>query len=295
MPKLSVTIVTYNEEKNIRDCLKSVSFADEIIVVDGNSKDFTVKIAREMGAKVFSVPNEPLMKKNMNLSFEKASCDWILSLDADECISPELAKEIRETLEKPGEFIAFRIPRKNRIFGKDLEYTGWYPDYQERLFKKGKAKYPAKNVHEGLLVDGKIGTLENPIIHYHYQSVSEWISKLDSYTNFEAKKLIEEGKKIKWSDSISFPLEEFLSRFFLRKGYKDGLHGLVLSLLMAFYWELIFVKIWEHEKYWSYNGENFLSETVAETKQISRKFHHWVGESSKNPVTRMSHKIKKHL
>lgn len=295
MTKLSVAIATHNEEKNIAASLRTVRFADEIVVVDGDSSDDTSKIAKDHGAKVYSVQNEPLMKKNMNLAFEKATGDWILSLDADERITPELASEIREKLDNPGRFVAFKIPRKNFIFGKKLEHTGWYPDYQFRLFKKGRARFPEKNVHEELNVEGEVGTLFNPIDHLHYQTVSEWLSKLDKYTTYEAEKLIKENKKIVWSDSIRYPINEFLSRFFDRQGFKDGLHGLVLSILMAFYWEVIFAKVWEHQKFWQYGDDKFLNEVAAEGKKVSTDYHHWVQASTQNLFLKMSHKIRKRL
>lgn len=295
MTKLTIAIVTFNEEKNMQDCLASVSFADEIIIVDGKSTDRTAQIAKKLGAKVFIVPNEKLMKKNMNLAFEKATGDWVLSIDADERVTTELKEEILEVISRDEGKSAYKIPRKNIMFGKWIEHTGWYPDYQYRLFKNGKAKFPALNVHEELIVDGEIGDLKNPIIHHHYETISEWIGKLDSYTTYESQKLIADGKKIKWHDAITFPTEEFLSRFFARQGYKDGLHGLVLSLLMAFYWELIFAKIWEHEKFWQYGDDKFLQEVSNEGKIVSSKYHHWMQSSISNPILKLNHKIRKHL
>lgn len=295
MPKLSVAIASFNEEKNIKDCLQSAGFADEIVVVDGKSSDNTAKVAKTHGAKVYSVPNQPLMKKNMNLAFEKCAGDWILSLDADERISPELANEISSKINNPGEFVAFKIPRKNIIFGKWIEHTGWYPDFQYRLFKKGHARFPEKNVHEELEVKGPVGELKNSITHLHYESISEWLSKLDKYTSVEAEKIIKDDKKIAWSDSIKFPVNEFLSRFFDRQGFKDGLHGLVLSILMAFYWELVFAKIWESQKFWQYDNANFLKEVDNEVKNVSHDYHHWVAVSTKNLFLKISHKIRKRL
>ncbi len=294
MYKLSVAIATYNEEKNIKDCLESVKFADEVIVVDGKSQDKTAEIAKKFGARVFSVENQPLMKKNMNLAFEKCTGSWILSLDADERVSEELQREILEAIDST-EFSAFKIPRKNIIFGKKIEHTGWYPDFQYRLFKKNHASFPEKNVHEELDIKGSVGELKNPIEHLHYETISEWISKLDNYTTHEAQKLIAEGKKLKWHDSITFPLEEFLSRFFAREGFKDGLHGLVLSILMASYWELVFAKIWEHEKFWQYGNGHFLEEVANEGKIVSFKYHHWVQASTKFLLLKINHKIRKHL
>lgn len=294
MPKLSVAIASFNEEKNIKDCLATCDFADELVVVDGKSEDKTPEIAKKLGAKVYSVPNQPLMKKNMNLAFEKCTGDWILSLDADERVSPDLQTEIRKAIDH-ADFTAYKIPRKNIIFGKWIEHTGWYPDFQYRLFKKGQARFPEKNVHEELDIAGQVGILNSPIEHHHYTTVSQWISKLDNYSSREAEKLITEDKKISWNDSIRFPLHEFLRRFFAWEGYKDGLHGLVLSILMAFYWEIVFAKVWEHQKFWQYDNANFLKEVDNEVKDVSHDYHHWVAVSTKNLFLKISHKIRKRL
>src|SRR5262249_16919845 len=158
--------------------------------------------------------------------------EWILSLDTDETITVDLRDEIKKAIETK-EFVAYKIPRKNLIFGKWIEHTGWYPDFQIRLFKRGQAKFPEENVHEELKVRGEVGELKSPIMHDHIRSISDFLSpeRIESYTTFEAEKLINEGKKVTWKDALMFPWSEFLRRFFAWEGYLDGLHGLVLSLL----------------------------------------------------------------
>lgn len=246
---ISVVVSAYNEEKKIEDCLKSAkAIADELIVVDNSSADSTPAIAKNLGAKVFTKENNLMLNVNKNFGFSKAKCDWILSLDADERVTDELAKEIRDLNEKSAD--AFYIPRKNIIFGKWIKNTGWYPDYQLRLFKKGKGKFAEKNVHEMLTVDGTTERLESPILHYNYESVSQFLNKMiNTYTISEAEDKIKSGYKYSSIDIVKMPLSEFVKRFFAEKGYKDGMHGLVLSSLQAFYHFIVFVRLWEMNKY----------------------------------------------
>lgn len=292
-PTLSIAIVAHNEERNIEACLKSASWADEMIVIDAGSTDKTAVMAAKLGAKVFPAENQPLMKINMNLAFEKCTGEWIFSLDADERISPELKGEIIRVVNSDTSYSAFQAPRKNIIFGEWIAHTGWYPDYQIRLFRRGKGKFPAKNVHELLTVDGSVGNLEHDIEHLHYRTVSEFLGKLDSYTTVEAQKLIREGKKATWTDAITFPKDEFLSRFFARRGYKDGLHGLVLSLLMAFYWEVVFAKIWESRGFTKFNPPDFLKMVRTAGSETLQEFYHWVSLSLTAPAERLVYKFKK--
>lgn len=289
---VSVAIVTFNEEKHIAACVESASWADEVIVVDGGSNDKTVEIAKKLGAKVCGVKNDPLMKRMMNAAFAKCTSDWVVSLDADETITPELKNEIEKTIDSNPEIAAYYIPRRNIIFGKWIAHTRWYPDYQLRLFRRGLAKFPAKNVHEELSVNGEIGYLTADIRHLNYETVEQFIKKLNNYTTYEAEKLVTDGGKITWADAIRFPLGEFLSRFFDGKGYLDGLHGLVLSLLQAFYWEVIFAKVWEKQGFWEYGKANFLEEAAGEAKSVSREYHHWLAAETKNPIRRIGRKIK---
>src|SRR3989344_8649892 len=194
MMKISVVISAYNEEKLIEDCLKSVAnLADEIIFVDNTSQDSTVKIARKYTDKIFIRENDPVMlNKNKNFGFTKATGEWIISLDADERITPELAREIKKVINGlPSEAQAvdgFEIPRKNIIFNKWIRHSIWWPDYNLSLFRKGKGKFPEKHVHEKLKVIGEVGRLKNPLIHYNYQTVSQFIQKLyKTYTESETE------------------------------------------------------------------------------------------------------------
>lgn len=295
MKKLSVAVVAYNEEKHLPDCLKSVAWADEIVVVEGKSQDKTAEIAKKSGARVYSVENQPIMKKMTNLAFSKCSSEWILELDADERVSDELKKEILQVISGDPPHAAFQIPRKNQMFGKWMEHSGWYPDFHTRLFKNGKGKYPAKSVHEHLEVEGTVGNLKNPIMHLNWESVSQFILRLDSYTTSEANNWVEAGRKIVWVDAIMFPFKEFLSRFFDRQAYKDGLHGLVLSILMAMYWELVFAKVWEKQGFWPYGDSEFLWEVAKQGPELKRQWNHWLMISEQNPVAKTLRKVRNRL
>lgn len=292
---ISVAVVAHNEEKHLDQCLKSAVWADEIVVLDADSSDNTGKIARRYTKKVFRVKNQPLMKINNNLSFEKCTSDWILCLDADEIITADLKTEIESTLSENTDISAYRLPRKNIIFGKWFTNSGWYPDYQLRLFRRGKGKFPARNVHEELEVDGNIGNLEKAMEHINYESLDQFIVKLNKYTTIEAEKLINEKRTISWQDAITYPFSQFLTWFFARKGYTEGLHGLVWSLLQAFYWEVVFAKVWEHEGFWQYDSKNFLAEVAKQGWQVAYGWNHWLMVEEKNPLRKIYRKTRNKL
>lgn len=279
---LSVVISAHNEEKNIAECIKSVkTFADEIIVVDNSSTDKTSEAAQKAGAKIFKQKNDPtkidLLK---NFGFAQTTSDWILSLDADERVTPELAMEITRALKDPLENVGFYIPRKNITFGKWIEHTGWYPDYQLRLFKKGVGKFEKSKVHEPIVVAGKLGKLKQDIYHQNYQTVNQFIQRLVVYTDSEAKALATSGKNLTYLDAIKMPFDEFLRRFFTQEGYKDGLHGLVLSLFMAFYHLVIFAKVWEGKKFGEQQTD--IESLKNESKKMGHELAFWILDAKKN-------------
>lgn len=295
MSKLSVVISAYNAQSKIEDCLKSVSFADEIILVNNSSTDKTQDIAEKYTSKVFVRPNNPMLNINKNFGFTKATGDFILSLDDDERITPELEKEIKEVLkEEKSEVNGFWIPRKNIIFGKWIEHTGWYPDSQLRLFRKGKGKFEEKHVHEMIKVEGDTDYLKEPMQHLNYQTISQFLHKMSNiYVPNEAKVLVSQGYKVNFSDAIKFPLKEFLTRFFALEGYKDGFHGLMLSILMAFYHFCIFAFVWEEQGFKEMEG-NTLSKASLEMKSAGKEIKHWIRQSkikdTKNPFKKVLYK-----
>lgn len=304
MSKVSAVISAYNEEKNIERCLKSLAFVDEIVVVDNSSQDKTVDLAKKYTDKIFSQKNNPKeIDMQKNLGFEKATSDWVLSIDADEEVTPELKDEILKILgpratghESSAGVNGYYIPRKNIIFGKFIQNTGWYPDPQLRLFKKGKAKFVKTHVHEPVKLEGEASYLTSNIIHHHYNSISEFLSRtITLYAPNEAKDYLDKGYVFSYFDAVRFPLNEFLSRFFARKGYKDGFHGLMLSLLMAFYHFLIFAFIWEKKGFKEYDKDDFAKETEKEFRNAGKQILYWLTkeklEQIKNPLQRSLKKI----
>lgn len=297
---ISVVVSAYNEENNIEDCLKSAkSVADEIILVDNNSSDKTIQLAKKYTEKIYSKPNDPVMlNTNKNYGFSKATGDWIISLDADERITTDLAKEIRLAIndKQLTKFKGFEIPRKNIIFGKWIQNSIWWPDYNLRIFRNGFGKFPQKHVHEKVVVSGKISKLKSPLIHYNYQTVSQYIKKLnDTYTESETENFIKSGKNIFWYDSIRWPANDFLKTFFFEKGYRDGFHGLILSLLQSFYSFVFFAKVWEKkEKFKDLSPENFLNELFNELKRLKKEFRYWYYQAKiqNNPKRKIFYKIK---
>lgn len=277
MAKLSIVISAYNEAKRIALCLDSVQFADEIIFIDNSSQDETAKIARKYTKKIYKKPNNPMLNVNKNFGFTKATGDWILSLDADEQITQELAQEIRSKIDiGEGTINGFWIPRKNMIFGKWIQHGLWWPDYQLRLFRTGKGKFEEKHVHEMLIVDGQTEKLSEPMTHDNYSSISQFLYKLDRiYTESEVENFLSAGKKVTGMDALNFPIRDFLKTFFAQEGYKDGLHGLVLSLLQAFYSFIVFAKIWEKQGFQEYNSPNFLIELGNRSKIFFEEMKYW--------------------
>lgn len=301
MAKLSVVISAFNEEKKIGECLESVrQLADEVVVVNNSSIDKTEEIAKKYTDKIFLRPNLLMLNTNKNFGFLKATGEWILSLDADERVTPELAEEIKEKLENSGGINGYHIPRKNIIFSKWIKHSLWWPDYQLRLFRNGIGKFPEKHVHEKIEVTGETEKLKESMLHYNYATVSEFIYKMDKiYTENEAEIFLSSGKKLTWLDALRFPINDFLKTFFAQKGYKDGLHGLVLSILQAFYAEIVFAKIWERQKFWEVEGEDFLTNIDQEVKKIRKEFKYWLWESkigeTKNSIERAIYKVKRKI
>ncbi len=290
---VSVVISAYNEEKKIEDCLTSVAWADEIIVVDNESTDKTASLAKKHHAHVLTRPNNLMLNVNKNFGFSKAKHTWILSLDADERVSEELAEEIAivvadESNDRNGYF----IPRKNIIFGKWIRHTGWYPDYQLRLFRKNKGRFAEEHVHELITIDGEAGNLQENMIHLNHDSIAQFLHKtIIIYAPNEADQLMKKGYEFHYYDAIRFPLNEFLSRFFLREGYKDGFFGLVLSLLMACYHLIVFAFLWEKNGFKDQEPAELLQGLEHEIKKAQKDIRHWQTETAIKEVTSPIRKI----
>ena len=291
--KISVVISVYNEEKIIEDCLRSVKFADEIIFLDNSSTDETVKIAERYTSKIFKQNNDLYsIDLQKNVGFEKAKNEWILSIDADERVSSELREEIEQIPDKPlatssqssVDVDGYWIPRKNIIFGKWIQHTGWYPDLQLRLFRKGKGKFSDKYVHAPLKLQGEAVQLKEHIIHENYQNIEQFVQKTTVYTRSEADKKIRGGYVFSPIDAIRFPFNEFLSRFFAREGYKDGFHGFMLSMLMGFYHFLVFSFIWEKNNFKQIEEADFTYKFKDEVKSLKKDLSFWMKSKSKKTL-----------
>jgi len=233
MQKISVTIITLNEEKNIRACLESVKWADEILVSDSGSSDRTVEICKEYGARVFNDRWEGFGRQK-NLIAERARNNWILNIDADERISPQLHEEIESVLSE-GDFDGYNIPRKNFFGDKWIRHCGWHPDCNLRLYRKDKGKFNERDVHEAVKVDGEAGYLKAPLEHYTYRDISDYLRRMNRYSTLAAEEMFKKGRKAGYFDILFRPLFTFLKMFFLQKGFMEGGTGLVLSGLYASY------------------------------------------------------------
>jgi glycosyltransferase involved in cell wall biosynthesis len=242
MNKISVTVITKDEEKNISDCLKSVQWADEIIVVDSESSDRTIELAKKFTDKVIIRKWEGYVpQKRYALSL--ASNEWVLSLDADERITPELKDEILSLL--PGEVDGYKIRRKNFLHKKEITSCGWENDYQLRLMRKDKASFSDRLVHEKFIVDGQMDKLKNPMIHYTFSSFSEYFSKINHYSSLKAQELITKKKRVGGWTIFSHTVSAFFAFFIVRLGFRDGVYGLIISLLHSVSTMMNYIKLWE--------------------------------------------------
>ncbi|MBU4353686.1 glycosyltransferase family 2 protein [Patescibacteria group bacterium] len=297
-PTLSVVISAYNEEKSLERCLKSVTdLADEVVVVDNESQDKTVEVAKKYTKKIYSSPNQLMLNLNKNTGFEKASGDWILNLDADEEVTPALAKEILSVIRSNPSQNGFWLKRKNFSFGKWIQHGLWWPDKQIRLFRRGFGKFPCIHIHEYIKVAGEAGELVEPYIHYNYETVHQYLIKIDRASTSEALTLSELNYQLVWYDAIRFPVSDFIKIYFAQGGYKDGLHGLVLSLFQSFYSFCTFAKFWEMKKFETQDIQ--LASVSSELRQRKKEIQYWTLTSminqSSSLVTKLWLKIQRKL
>ncbi len=242
MDKISVIVITKDEEKNIYDCLKSVDWADEIIVVDAESTDKTVEIAKQFTDKIIVRKWEGYVpQKRYALSLAKN--EWDLSLDADERITAELREEIFNL--SPEDYSGFRIRRKNFLLKKEITSCGWEKDYQMRLMKKSKTDFSDRLVHEKFIAEGKTGTLKNPMLHYTFTSFSEYFSKINHYSSLKSEELFNKKKRVGSWMIFSHTVSAFFAFYFIKRGFKDGVHGLIISFLHSVSTMMNYIKLWE--------------------------------------------------
>ena len=243
-PRLSVVVITLNEEDRLRACLESVGWADELLVVDACSHDKTVQIAREFTDRVIVRPWSGFAAQK-NFGLAEAGGDWILSLDADECVSAELRDEIGAVLAAGGPHDGYRAPRRNIFWGRWIRHGGLWPDWQLRLFKRGRGRFGERAVHESVMVDGSVGRLAAPLVHRSYRDVSDFLARTDRYATLAAEEWARSGAPVRTSDLVLRPAGRFLSMYVLKHGWLDGHRGFLLATLYAYYVLIRSVKAWE--------------------------------------------------
>ncbi|MBU1327476.1 glycosyltransferase family 2 protein [Patescibacteria group bacterium] len=243
---ISIALAVYNEEQNIRRCLSAVcGLASEIVVVDGGSRDNTVSISKEFGAKVIKTDNPPIFHINKQKALDACLGEWILQLDADEVVTPELREEILKTirLSTPN---GYYIPRKNFFCGHWLKKGGQYPDYVIRLVRNGFARFPCKSVHEQIEIQGNIGYLKEPLQHFSYKTKEDYWRKADSYTTLTAQEMKTKESSNNVQTWIIYmvlkPLQTFLSLFIRHKGFIDGWYGLIFAYWSALHFPIAYKK-----------------------------------------------------
>lgn len=295
MNKISVVINTFNEEKNIDRVLNSVKWADEIVIVDDGSTDQTIDLAKKYTKKIFHHKGVGYVEPARNFALSKATNEWILLLDADEEVSVTLAKRLQDISVEMKDINYVEIPRKNIIFGKWMKASMWWPDFHPRFFKKGKVMWKNEIHSKPELLGNGIKLPEEEqlaITHYHYDNVTQFVERMNRYTTIQSNDLIRLGYRFKWHDLISKPMGEFLGRYFANRGFEDGLHGLSLSLLQAFSFLVMYLKVWQAEKF----RQKELS--LQELKEVSRRsafeINYWFkyANLSKNPFKRFLQKAK---
>lgn len=229
---LSVIIITRNEAANIRDCIASVVWADEIIVVDSGSSDGTASIAQEMGAKVYLHTDWPGFGPQKNRALDYATCDWVFSIDADERVTPQLRTELEQVM-REGNADGYYCPRLSQFCGTFIHHCGWYPDYVLRLFKREAGKFSDNLVHESVLLTGQTSRLKSPLLHYSYLTSHDVERKVEHYSNAAAQQMLAAGKRASFAGAILSAGWAFVRTYVVRLGVLDGPAGWAISCMNA--------------------------------------------------------------
>ncbi len=243
--RISATVITKNEERNIERCLSALDFADEIVVVDAESSDRTVELAKRFTQRVYINP-WPGHIQQKNHAIELAQSEWILSVDADEVITPELKQEIIALRQKQNETIeGYYISRRSNFIGKWIEHCGWSPDYHLRLFLKSRGRFGGMNPHDIVLLNGPKAYFKQPMLHYTYPSLDVYLSRLNSYTTIAAKEMKNRNKRFRLRYIILSPPATFFKMYVIKAGFLDGWEGFILCVLSSFYVLIKYLKLWE--------------------------------------------------
>lgn len=245
--RLSVTIITWNEEERLRACLESVAWADEVVVVDAESADKTAGIAREFTDRIWIRP-WPGFAAQKNFALDQATGEWILSLDADERVTVELRAEIERVLAAGGPADGYAVPRKNFFWGAWVRHGGLYPDWQLRLFRRGRGRFVEHPIHESAEVQGAVGRLSHPLLHESYRSLEEFVQRSNRYSTLAAQQWLASGRRAQPLDLVLRPLGRFALMYALKRGFLDGWRGFVLAVLYAHYVFLRTAKVWEFQR-----------------------------------------------
>jgi glycosyltransferase involved in cell wall biosynthesis len=243
-PRLSAVVITLNEEAHIRRCLESVAWADEVVVVDACSHDKTVQIAREFTDRVIVRPWAGFTAQK-NFALEQSAGEWILSLDADEEAAPELRAEIMVTIADARACHGYAVRRQNMFLGRWIRHGGLYPDWQVRLFRRGRGRFGTRAVHESVAVMGAVGHLRGHLVHRSYEGVSDFIERANRYSSLAAEQMVGEGRRVRAGELLLRPLGRFLSMYVMKRGFLDGRRGLLLATLYAYYVFMRSAKVWE--------------------------------------------------
>jgi glycosyltransferase involved in cell wall biosynthesis len=246
--KITATVITLNEEENIAAALESISWADEIVVIDSESTDRTVEIARQFTDRIF-VRAWPGYSAQKNFASDQAAHDWIFNLDADERVSPALVEEIKG-LKRKGEppVSGFEMPRRTFYLGRWIKHSGWFPDFKIRLYNRRAGSWRGDYVHESVGVEGKVLRLSGAILHYTVRSASEHHLRIDRYTTLAAEEMFTAGKQISAVSLFFSPFAAFVRSYFFRLGFLDGIAGLAIAAFAAHYVFLKGLKLWEKRR-----------------------------------------------
>lgn len=241
---VSVVVIAKNEENNIKDCLETIKWAEEIIVVDDHSTDRTVQFAQAYTDRIFQKKME-VEGTHRNWAYQQARNSWVLSLDADERVTPELGEEIARIIAAPGEYKGFSIPRRNYIGEYWVRFGGWYPSAQLKLFRKEDFRWEEAEVHPRAFLQGKCGILKNDILHYSYKDFADFLNKINKQTTWEAVKWAKDNRKMGLGRALWRTYDRFMRAFFRKKAYKDGLTGFMVAVFAGLYQLLSYAKYQE--------------------------------------------------
>jgi len=243
--RLSVTIIACNEAHNIRACLQSIAWADEVIVVDSGSTDQTVEICRQLSAQVIQRP-WPGHVRQKQYALEQASGDWILSLDADERLSPEATEEIKRIVLRGSPAAdGFILPRQSYYLGRWIRHGGWYPDYKLRLVRRGTAAWGGDDPHDKLILQGRTAKLQGKILHNVYASIADQLRTVDSFSRITAEQWHRQGRRSSLALMLLKPPARFLECYVWKLGFLDGMPGLIIAVITSYYAFLKWAKLWE--------------------------------------------------